>query len=409
MKKRLSLPKDKIKVLLLEGVHPSAAQSFEQNGYTTVQQLPDALSEQDLIKAIADVHILGIRSRTQITPPVVAAAQHLLTVGCFCIGTNQVDLKATAGAGIPVFNAPFSNSRSVAELVIGHIVYLMRGLSEKNILAHNGQWAKSAAGSNEVRGKTLGIIGYGRIGTQVSVLAEALGMNVIYYDIVKRLSIGNARPVELQELLSLADVVTLHVPETKETTMMIGAEELALMKPGAKLINTARGKVVDIKAVASALKSSRLGGAAFDVFPKEPASSKDKFESELQQFNNVVLTPHIGAATAEAQENIGLEVAAKMVTYSDNGSTDMAVNFPGVNLPAQEGRHRLLHIHHNQPGVLANLNKVLSHDSVNIAAQYLQTDTDIGYVVTDIDQTTDKLDHKALNAIPGTIKTRILY
>jgi len=407
---RLSLPKQKIKVLLLEGIHPSALEAFHKQGYVTVEQQSGALSERELLEIIADVHILGIRSRTQITPSIISAARRLMTVGCFCIGTNQVDLLAAKQAGIPVFNAPFSNTRSVAELVIGHIIYLMRGVNEKNISAHRGQWLKSAKSSHEIRGKTLGIIGYGRIGTQVGILAEALGMEVLFYDPTRQLALGNARQeASLQALLSKADVVTLHVPEAADTRQMITRKEIGHMKPGAKLINLSRGSVVDIAAAVSALRSQQLGGAAFDVFPQEPSSNKDRFESDLQQFDNVALTPHVGGSTEEAQENIGGEVANKLITYSDNGSTTMAVNFPVVDLPPQRGKHRLLHIHHNQPGVLSALNELLAQKGSNIAAQYLQTDAEIGYVVTDIDQPSDKFDHRALETIPGTIKTRILY
>jgi D-3-phosphoglycerate dehydrogenase len=406
---RLSFPKEKVKVLLLEGIHQSALETFSQQGYNNVELLPEALDGQALIDKLKGVRMLGIRSRTQLTREVIEAAPHLMAVGCFCIGTNQVDLTAAAKAGIPVFNAPFSNTRSVAELVIAHIVYLMRGISEKNSAAHRGEWLKTAGGAHEVRGKTLGIIGYGRIGTQVSVLAEAMGMKVLYYDPVSQLPLGNARPAELDELLAAADVVTLHVPETPSTKQMFGAKEIAAMKPGAKLINLSRGTVVDIQAAAKALESKQLGGGAFDVFPEEPSSNKEEFSSALRQFDNVILTPHIGGSTEEAQENIGREVAGKLVTYSDSGSTGMSVNFPIVDLPPQQGKHRLLHIHKNQPGVLSALNDLLAEKGANISGQYLQTDADIGYVVIDLDEPLPGLDNKQLAAIDGTIKARILY
>lgn len=397
-------------MLLLEGVHPSAAETLAQYGYSNVEQLAGAMSEKELLEALPSVHMLGIRSRTQLTEPVIKASKHLLAIGCFCIGTNQVDLKAAQMTGIPVFNAPFSNGRSVAELTIANIINLMRGITTKNAAAHQGKWFKSAKNAHEVRGKTLGIVGYGRIGTQVGILAEGLGMNVIFYDAFTKLPIGNARQIEnLEDLLVEADVVTLHVPETGDTKNMITATQIAAMKPGAKLINSSRGTVVDIPAAAKALKEGRLGGGAFDVFPKEPASSAEKFESELQGLNNVILTPHIGSGTEEAQYNIGIEVAQKLVTYSDNGSTSMAVNFPEVDLPPQKGRHRLLHIHRNQPGVLSELNKLLSATGVNIAAQFLQTGPEIGYVVIDLDESAKRLKPSDLKSIPGTIKARILY
>lgn len=406
----LSFPKDKVKILLLEGIHPSAVETFKQNGYTNVQLVNSALSEAELIDALKNVHILGIRSRTQITAAVIEAAPRLIAIGCFCIGTNQVDLTSAKLAGVPVFNAPFSNTRSVAELTIAHVIYLMRGISEKNIAAHKGQWLKVADAAYEVRGKTLGIVGYGRIGTQVSIMAEALGMKILFYDPVSQLPIGNATAVStLKELLSAADVVTLHVPETANTKQMIGSKEIALMKPGAKLINLSRGTVVDIEAASSALTTNHLGGAAFDVFPHEPASNKEEFVSDLRAFDNVVLTPHIAGSTEEAQENIGREVADKLIMYSDNGSTGMTVNFPIVELPPQQDRHRLLHIHHNQPGVLLAINDLLSRSGANIAGQYLQTDAEIGYVVIDLDKPFDTLHQDIFAEIAGTIKTRVLY
>jgi D-3-phosphoglycerate dehydrogenase len=409
-KAQLSFPKEKIKVVLLEGIHNSAVAAFKKHGYRNIVQLPKAPGEAELIELLKDARILGIRSRTQLTEPALRAAKRLITVGCFCIGTDQVDLQTAKLAGIPVFNAPFSNTRSVAELVIGHAIHLMRAISEKNIMAHQGIWQKSAVGANEVRGKVLGVVGYGHIGSQVGVLAEAIGMKVIFYDPAKQLPLGNAQPsASLNELLAAADIVTLHVPDTETTRGMIGRKELAAMKPGAKLINTSRGKVVDITEAAKALQSKRLGGAAFDVYPKEPASAAEPFESELRQFNNVILTPHIGGSTQEAQANIGEEVAGTLITYSDNGSTSMAVNFPRVELPPQQGRHRLLHIHRNRPGVLTAVNKALTKQAGNVSAQYLQTDADIGYVVIDIDKDHAELNLDELRAVPGTIRARLLY
>lgn len=409
-KSHLSFPKERIRVLLLEGIHPSAVETFDAHGYKKITQQAGAMTEAELLEAIPRVHILGIRSRTHLTAKVFEAAEHLLAVGCFCIGTNQVELQTAKSMGIPVFNAPFSNSRSVAELTIANIINLMRGLTTKNAAAHQGLWLKSAKGANEVRGKTLGIIGYGRIGTQVGILAEGLGMNVIFYDVITKLSIGNAQQADsLQDVLAASDVITLHVPETPETKNLITAKEIKQMKPGAKLINSSRGTVVDIPAAAKAVISGRLGGGAFDVFPVEPGSSDERFESELQGLDNVILTPHIGSGTQEAQRNIGIEVAQKLVTYSDVGSTSMAVNFPEVDLPPQQGRHRLLHIHKNRPGVLTGLNKILTEADANIAAQYLQTDPEIGYVVIDIDKNHPDLTVDRLKQVRGTIKTRILY
>lgn len=410
MPERYSFPKEKIKVLLLEGIHDTAVNSFKQAGYVSVERLPHALNGEELEKAIRNVHILGVRSASHVTEDILNNAKHLLAVGCFCIGTNQVDLKTAERNGIPVFNAPFSNTRSVAELVIAHIVYLMRGIGEKNAMAHRGVWLKSAKGSNEVRSKTLGIVGYGRIGTQVSVLAESMGMKVIYYDPAQKLPLGNASPVEtLDKLLESSDVVTLHVPDLPTTRWLIGEKELGRMRKGAKLINLARGKVVDIDALTKALESGHIGGAALDVFPEEPGSNQDPFKSKLLKFDNVILTPHIGGSTIEAQENIGLEVADKLITYSDNGSTTLAVNFPEVDLPPQKGKHRLLHIHKNQTGVLSGLNEALSSMQMNIAGQYLQTDPEIGYVVIDVDQDYKKLSLEQIEQVPGTIKVRVLY
>ncbi len=409
---KTSLDKRDIRILLLEGVHRSAVETLEADGYTNIEFHDQALAEGALVERLREAHIVGIRSRTQLRAPALEQAAKLIAIGCFCIGTNQVDLGAARALGVPAFNAPFSNTRSVAELVVAEIVMLMRGIPAKNAACHRGGWIKSAAGSVEVRGKTLGIVGYGHIGTQVGILAEALGMRVLYHDTETKLALGGAQPVRsLAELLAAADVVTLHVPETPQTRDMIGAAELARMKPGAHLINASRGTVVDIEALAAALDADHLGGAAIDVFPVEPQSNAESFVSPLTRFDNALLTPHIGGSTAEAQENIGYEVAGKLAKYSDNGSTLSAVNFPEVSLPEHRGKRRLLHIHRNQPGVLSAINEVMAHRGINIAAQYLQTDEAIGYVVIDIDDdaAAGKLALADLRAVAGTIRTRILY
>ena len=410
----VSLAKDKIKVLLLEGVHDSAVEVFKQHGYVSIEWLKTSLSEEELCERIQDVHFLGIRSRTQLTEKVFAAAQKLAAVGCFCIGTNQVDLDAAKRHGVVVFNAPFSNTRSVAELVLAEIIMLLRRIPERSAGCHRGDWQKSAAGSYEARGKILGIIGYGHIGSQLSILAEQLGMQVRYYDIETKLSLGNALQVRsLNELLQSADVVTLHVPETPQTQWMIGASELAVMKPGSVLINASRGTVVDIEALASALKSEHLAGAAIDVFPLEPKSNNEEFLSPLRGIDSCILTPHIGGSTQEAQANIGVEVAGKLVHYSDNGSTLSAVNFPEVSLPSHAGTRRLLHIHENRPGMLTQINQIMADAHLNVAGQYLQTDSKVGYVVIDIEvqdqgEQADEL-LAQLRTIPGTIRARVLY
>ena len=407
---KVSLPKDKIRILLLEGVHQSAVETLNSNGYTNVEYLKTSLSEEDLIEKVKDVHFIGIRSRTQITEAVVQAAEKLVAVGCFCIGTNQVDLKATQFKGIPVFNAPFSNTRSVAELVLGQLILLLRGVPSKNAIAHRGEWEKSAVGSYEARGKTLGIIGYGHIGTQLSILAEHLGMRVQFYDIEDKLVLGNSVQVKsLDTLLATSDVVSLHVPETLSTKDMIGKAELSKMKKGAILINASRGTVVDIDALVEAMESEHLAGAAIDVFPVEPKSNTEEFESPLRQFDNVILTPHVGGSTQEAQENIGIEVAGKLAKYSDNGSTLSAVNFPEVSLPDHPGRSRLLHIHENRPGVLNQINQTFAEKGINIEAQYLQTVADIGYVVVDVEANKADEGLAQLQNIKGTIKTRLLH
>jgi D-3-phosphoglycerate dehydrogenase len=409
-----SLAKERIQILLLEGVHESAVEVLKQHGYSNIKTLKTSLNEDELCEAVKDVHFIGIRSRTQLTAKVFAAAEKLAAVGCFCIGTNQVDLAAARDNGVVVFNAPFSNTRSVAELVLAEIIMLLRRIPEKNAAAHRGGWDKAAKGSFEVRGKVLGIVGYGHIGTQLGILAEQLGMQVRYYDIETKLSLGNALQVgSLNELLKQADVVTLHVPETPQTQWMIGPSELAKMKPGAVFINASRGTVVKINALADALKSGHLAGAAIDVFPVEPKGNDEQFESPLRGLDNCILTPHIGGSTEEAQENIGIEVAGKLVRYSDNGSTLSAVNFPEVALPAHEGSRRLLHIHHNRPGMLTRINQLLAEQNINVSGQYLQTDTKVGYVVIDIETPpkstiADNL-LVAMRAIDGTIKARVLY
>ncbi len=407
---RLSVPKDKLRFVLLEGIHASAVETLRAEGYEQVVSLPKALAGDELRAAVADANFLGIRSRTQLTDEVLAAAPKLTAIGAFCIGTNQIDLRAASRRGIPVFNAPFSNTRSVAELVIAEVILLMRGIPHKNAVLHRNGWVKSAAGSHEVRGKTLGIVGYGHIGTQVGALAEHLGMQVVFHDIEPRLTLGNARQLHsLEAVLQQADVVTLHVPETPQTQDLIAAPQLARMKPGSHLINASRGTVVDIEALAAALERGHLGGAAIDVFPVEPQGNDSRFESPLARFDNVLLTPHIGGSTLEAQENIGREVAAKLVRYSDNGSTVSAVNFPEVSLPEPAGLSRLLHIHRNVPGVMAAVNERFSAAGINIAAQYLRTQEDVGYVVIDVDSAASQVAQDELCGIPGTIRCRVLY
>jgi len=406
---KFSLPKDKIKVLLLEGLHQSAVQSFKNQGYTNIEYLKTSLEEDELIEKIRDVHFIGIRSRTQLNEKVLEAASKLTAIGCFCIGTNQVNLDAAMSRGIPVFNAPFSNTRSVAELVLGQLIMLLRGIPARNAAAHRGEWQKTATQSFEARGKTLGIIGYGHIGTQLSIMAENIGMRVQFYDIEDKLVLGNATQVDLGTLLKTSDVVTLHVPETSSTKNMVGEAELELMKQGAILINASRGTVVDLDALAAALSSKKLAGAAIDVFPVEPTSNDEEFVSPLREFDNVILTPHIGGSTHEAQENIGYEVAGKLVKYSDNGSTLSAVNFPEVSLPEHKGRSRLLHIHRNQPGVLGKINEAFAKHNINISGQYLQTNADIGYVVIDVDSEDHELALNELKAIPGTLRARVLH
>jgi D-3-phosphoglycerate dehydrogenase len=409
---RTSLDKSKIKILLLEGVHPSAVASFRADGYTGIELHAKSLPPEKLKEAVADAYFIGIRSATELTAEVFEAAPRLIGVGAFCIGTNQIDLDCARERGVPVFNAPFSNTRSVAELVIAETILLLRGIPMRAASARRGGWLKTATGSHEARGKTIGIVGYGHIGTQVGLLAEALGMRVLYYDIETKLALGNARPApSVGELLEASDVVTLHVPETAQTYCMIGRDELARMKPGARLINAARGTIVDIDALVEALREKRISGAALDVFPVEPKTGEE-FVSPLREFDNVLLTPHVGGSTEEAQESIGEEVAAKLIKYSNNGSTVSAVNFPEVSLPEHPGKHRLLHIHRNQPGVLSALNGIFSEAAINIAAEYLQTDPKIGYVVIDVDadEPGESLElRRRIDGVPGTIRTRVLY
>lgn len=405
-----SLEKRKIKFLLLEAIHQSAVTTLEDSGYSNIEYLKTSLEEEELKEKIADAHFVGIRSRTQLTDSVFAAAKKLQAVGCFCIGTNQVNLDAALTRGIPVYNAPFSNTRSVAELVIGQAILLLRRIPEKNALLHRGSWQKAAKGSFETRGKKLGIVGYGNIGSQLSVLAESMGMKVYLFDVVTKLPLGNATQVSsLQELMAECDVISMHVPETAQTQDMISSKELAWMKPEAVLINASRGTVVDIDALAQALENRVIAGAAIDVFPVEPKSNDEEFLSPLRKFDNCIITPHVGGSTMEAQENIGVEVAEKLIKYSDNGSSFTAVNFPEVTLPAHPGNHRLLHIHNNVPGVLTEINSVFSETSINISSQYLQTNEKVGYVVIDIDEQYSELALARLNQVGGTIRCRILF
>lgn len=405
-----SLEKSKIKFLLLEGVHPSAVEALQKSGYSNIEQHKKALPTDALKEAIANAHFVGIRSRTQLSEEVLASAAKLVAVGCFCIGTNQIDLDAATRRGIAVFNAPFSNTRSVAELVLAEAILLLRGVAEKNAAAHRGEWLKSASNSFEIRGKKLGIIGYGNIGMQLGVLAEGLGMQVQFYDVSNKLPLGNARQVpSLNHLLSNSDVISLHVPENDATQNMIGAAQLEQMPTGSILINASRGTVVDIEALAEALEKGAIGGAGIDVFPVEPRSNDDEFISPLRRFDNTFLTPHIGGSTLEAQENIGMEVAEKLARYSDNGTTTSSVNLPAAALPEHAGSHRLLHIHRNVPGVISAINSIFSDNQINISAQFLQTNDTVGYVVIDIDAEHSDIALKKLAAIDGTIRSRVLF
>jgi D-3-phosphoglycerate dehydrogenase len=404
-----SFPKDRIKVLLLESIHPSAHELLRAEGFQ-LETVPGALQEDELVERIADVHVLGIRSKTRLTDKALARARRLLTVGCFCIGTNQVDLAGAKRRGLPVFNAPFSNTRSVAEMIMAEIVMLARRLGDRVREMHAGQWRKTAAGCYEIRGKTLGIVGYGHIGRQVGVIAEGLGMHVVFHDVVAKLPMGNNRATKtLDELLAQSDFVTLHVPETPQTRGMVGAREIAAMKDGAYLLNASRGTVVDIGALAKALESGKLAGAAIDVFPEEPETNGDGFKTPLQGLPNVIMTPHIGGSTAEAQEAIGREVGAALVKFVNAGGTTGAVNFPVIDLPPTPGKHRILNVHRNVPGVLRDINRIVSEKGANIAAQVLATDPDIGYLVMDLDQDVSLDVKNAVGALETSIKTRILY
>lgn len=405
-----SLDKSKIKFLLLEGVHQSALDTLHAAGYTNIDYVKTALPTAELKERIKDAHFVGLRSRTQLTEEIFDAADKLIAVGCFCIGTNQVDLKAATKRGVAVFNAPYSNTRSVAELAIAEIIMMMRGIPEKNASAHRGGWIKSADNSYEIRGKKLGIVGYGSIGTQLSVIAENLGMEVYFYDVIAKLPIGNAKQVDtLNELLNISDVVSLHVPETPSTKMMMQAEQFAQMKEGSYFLNLARGTVVNIDDLADALRSKRILGAAVDVFPVEPRSNDDEFISPLREFDNVILTPHIGGSTLEAQENIGKEVGGKLVSYSDTGTTTSSVNFPEVALPTNHEVHRILHVHQNVPGVMNAINQVLADNNINISGQFLQTVEDVGYVVIDVAKGASDLALQKIKEVDGTIRARVLY
>ena len=406
----LSFDESNIKVLLLEGVHPVAAQLFQQAGYSQVECLKTALPEAELKAKLADVRVVGLRSRTQLNQAVLQAAPKLMATGCFCIGTNQVDLQQAQAQGVPVFNAPFANTRSVAEMVLAQAILLLRRIPERNMQMHRGEWKKSAEQSYETRGKVLGIIGYGHIGMQLGILAENLGMQVKFYDIAHKLPLGNAESMpSLEALLSVSDIVSLHVPATDLTRNMMRVEQIQQIKPGSILINASRGNVVDIDALAAALHNGHLQGAAVDVYPVEPKSNQDPFVSPLKGIDQVMLTPHIGGSTQEAQETIGAEVAEKLIKYMDNGTTISSVNFPKVALPSHEGRCRYLHIHHNQPGVMNAINQIFSASGANIAGQYLQTYGDLGYVVLDIDQAVTENFISALQAVPGTVRARVLF
>jgi D-3-phosphoglycerate dehydrogenase / 2-oxoglutarate reductase len=410
LNKTTSYPKEKINILFLENISEAAVQQFTKNGYASVKKINGAISEADLIKEIKNVHILGIRSKTQITSAVLQAATKLQAIGCFCIGVNQVDLDAASLHGVAVFNAPYSNTRSVAELVIGASIMLIRKIVDKNTAAHKGLWMKDASGSHELRGKTIGIIGYGNIGSQVSVLAEGLGLKVIFYDAETKLPLGNASDSKsLKELLQNSDIVTLHVPEITGTNNLINKNTLAHCKNGAILINYARGTVVDLAALRKAILAGKIGGAAIDVFPSEPEKNGDKFESPMQDLPNVILTPHIGGSTQEAQSNIGIDVSNKLFNYLEKGISTGSHTIPALALPAQEGTHRILHIHNNIPGVLSSLNTLLSENKINILGQYLKTNDSIGYVVLDVDKSISKNAMELLKSVKGTRRVRMLY
>ncbi len=405
-----SYPKERIKILFLENISEKAVAQFRQNGYENIKRLNGALSEDELIKEIKDVHLLGIRSKTHISAKVLAAATKLQAIGCFCIGVNQVNLKAATEAGVVVFNAPYSNTRSVAELVIGSAIMLIRRIPDKNKAAHEGTWKKEAKGSYELRGKTLGIIGYGNIGSQVSVLAEGLGMKVKFYDTETKLPLGNASAAKsMKDLVSQSDIISLHVPETGQTKNLINKSLLKSFKKGSILINYARGEVVDLKALATAIQEQSISGAAIDVYPWEPEKNGDSFETPLQGLSNVILTPHIGGSTEEAQENIGEDVSIKLFQYLERGITNGSHTVPAIGLPPVENAHRILHIHHNVPGVLSEINTALSKHNINIVGQYLKTNDEIGYVVLDVDKKLAKQAVELLKLVKATIKVRVLY
>jgi len=409
-KKITSYPKEKINILFLENISDAALKQFKEAGYISARKLNGALSEDELIQEVKDVHLLGIRSKTQITAPVLEAAKKLQAIGCFCIGVNQVDLKTATKQGVIVFNAPYSNTRSVAELVIGLSIMLIRRIPDKNKAAHEGIWMKEAKGSYELRGKTLGIIGYGNIGSQVSVLAEALGMKVIFYDLITRLPLGNAVAKRtMKEVLSKSDIITLHVPETGTTRNLINKTNLKHFKKGSILINYARGEVVDLDALRKALLDGQLSGAAIDVYPWEPEKNGDRFQTPLQELPNVILTPHIGGSTEEAQQNIGEDVSNKLLRFLEMGSTLGSHTVPSISLQPQEGTHRILHIHRNVPGVLSEINTTLSKNHINILAQYLKTNEEIGYVVLDVDKKISNHAFQLLKEVKETIKVRLLY
>jgi D-3-phosphoglycerate dehydrogenase / 2-oxoglutarate reductase len=409
-KKSTSYPKEKINILLLENISEKAVAHIKESGYVSVRKLNGALSEEELMKEVKDVHLLGIRSKTQITQNVLDAATKLQAIGCFCIGVNQVNLKAATSKGVVVFNAPYSNTRSVAELVIGLSIILIRRIIDKNKAAHDGIWMKEAKGSYEMRGKTLGIVGYGNIGSQVSVMAESLGMKVIYYDVVTKLPLGNAQQIKhLKDLLSQSDIITLHVPETAQTKNLINKSNIKFFKKGSILLNYARGEVVDLDVLRKALTDGQLSGAAIDVFPWEPEKNGDRFQTPLQDLPNVILTPHIGGSTEEAQENIGEDVSNKLVQYLERGITIGSHTIPELALPIQEGTHRILHIHRNVPGVLSEINTELSKHKINILGQYLKTNDQIGYVVLDVDKALSKKALSLLKEVKETIKVRMVY
>ena len=410
MPEQTSYPRERIKILLLENISDAAVRELEAGGYTTIERIGGALSEADLIKAVKGVHLIGIRSKTRITKNVIEAADKLVAIGAFCIGVNQVDLKAATEKGVAVFNAPYSNTRSVAELIIGLCVMLIRKIADKNAAAHRGEWLKDATGSFELRGKTLGIIGYGNIGSQVSNMAEAMGMHVIYHDVSTKLPHGNAKQIrDLKEVLKQSNIVTLHVPSDATTRNMINAETLKSMRKGSILINHSRGDVVDLEALGKAIKSGYIAGAAVDVFPEEPEKNGDAFANVLQNLPNVILTPHIGGSTEEAQANIGLDVTAKLIKYLDFGTSEGSHTVPPVSLPPQAGTHRILHIHKNIPGVLGEINSRLSKRGINIVGQYLKTNDDIGYVILDVDSKLSKEAFEILKDVKGTVRARMVY